>query len=91
MLFLNDPSHSPRVSPEALRDLLGLTQSEAGIAADIGDGMRPTEIAARHGISPNTVRAHLRSIFTKTGVRRQSQLVHLVLHSQPGLIGPPQD
>lgn len=91
VLFLNDPSQSPRVLPEALRDLLGLTRSEAGIAADIGDGMTLVQIAARHGISPNTVRSHLRSIFAKTGVKRQSQLVHLVHHSQPGLIGPPQD
>lgn len=89
VLFLNDPNHSPRVSPDALRDLLGLTQSEAGIAADIAGGMALVEIAARHGISPNTVRAHLRAIFTKTGVKRQSQLVHLVHHSLPGLARPP--
>jgi DNA-binding CsgD family transcriptional regulator/PAS domain-containing protein len=89
VLFLNDPTHAPRISPDALRELLGLTQSEAGIAADVADGLSIVDVAARHGISPNTVRAHLRAIFTKTGVKRQSQLVHLVHHSLPGLARPP--
>jgi DNA-binding CsgD family transcriptional regulator len=88
VLFLNDPVRSPRVSPDALRDLLGLTQSEAGIAADIAGGLSLADVAAHHGISPNTVRAHLRAIFNKTGVKRQSQLVHLVHHSLPGLTRP---
>lgn len=88
VLFLNDPNHAQRVSPDALRDLLGLTQREAGIAADIAGGLSLVDIAARHGISPNTVRSHLRGIFAKTGVKRQSQLVHLVHHSLPGLTRP---
>ncbi len=88
VLFLNDPAHAPRVSPDAIRDLLGLTQSEATIAAEIAGGRSLTETATRLGVSPNTVRAHLRSIFVKTGVKRQSQLVHLVHHSLPGLSEP---
>jgi DNA-binding CsgD family transcriptional regulator len=88
VLFLNDPVHAPRVSADAIRDLLGLTQSEATIAADIASGLSLADTAARLGISPNTVRAHLRAIFGKTGVKRQSQLVHLVHHSLPGLTRP---
>jgi DNA-binding CsgD family transcriptional regulator len=88
VLFLNDPAHAPRVSPDAIRDLLGLTQSEAVVAADIASGLSLADIATRRGISPNTVRAHLRAIFGKTGVKRQSQLVHLVHHSLPGLTQP---
>lgn len=88
VLFLNDPVRAPRVSPDAIRDLLGLTQSEATIAAEMANGASLTDTAARLGVSPNTVRAHLRSIFAKTGVKRQSQLVQLVLHSLPGLTRP---
>ena len=88
VLFLNDPVHPPRVSPGAIRDLLGLTQSEAAIAAEMANGTSLVDTAARLGISPNTVRAHLRSIFAKTGVKRQSQLVQLVHHSLPGLTRP---
>lgn len=85
VLFLNDPGSTPRVSPDAIRDLLGLTQSEATIAAEMANGASLSDTAVRLGISPNTVRAHLRSIFAKTGVKRQSQLVQLVHHSLPGL------
>ena len=88
VMFLNDPVHAPRVSPEAIRDLLGLTHSEATIAAHIAGGVSLADTATRLGISPNTVRAHLRAIFAKTGVKRQSQLVHLVHHSLPGLSRP---
>lgn len=88
VLYLNDPTHSPRVSPDAIRELLGVTPGEAAIAAEIADGHSLADIAERLGISPYTVRAHLRSIFAKTGVKRQSQLVHLVHHSRPGLARP---
>lgn len=85
VLFLTDPTHGPRISADAVRDLLGLTQSEAAVTAQLAEGLAPAEVAARLGISPNTVRAHLRSIFGKTGVRRQSQLVQLVHHGLRGL------
>lgn len=88
VLFLNDPASSPEVSAEAVRDLLGLTHSEATIAAAIAGGASLTDAAQQLGVSPNTVRAHLRSIFAKTGVKRQSQLMHLVHHSLPGLSLP---
>ena len=88
VLFLTDPLHSPQISPAALIKLLGLTRAEAGIAADIAGGHSLADTAVRNGVSPNTVRAHLRAIFTKTGVKRQSQLVHLVHHSLPGLTRP---
>ena len=88
VLYLSDPVHTPRVSPESIRELLGLTPSESAIAADIASGLSLADSAAHLGISPNTVRAHLRSIFNKTGVKRQSQLVHLVHHSLPGLTRP---
>lgn len=39
------------------------------------------EAAEALGIKPNTARAHLRSIFSKTGVRRQTELVRLFLNS----------
>lgn len=88
VLFLTDPTHGPRVSADAVREVLGLTQGEAAVAAILAQGLTPAEAASQLGISPNTVRAHLRSIFAKTGVRRQSQLVQLVHHSLPGLTRP---
>jgi DNA-binding CsgD family transcriptional regulator len=43
------------------------------------------EVAAALGMSRNTARAHLRSVFTKTGISRQSALVRLILKSVASL------
>jgi DNA-binding CsgD family transcriptional regulator len=40
--------------------------------------MSGPEAAAQLGIGPGTVHAHLKSIFAKTGVRRQSGLARLL-------------
>ena len=39
------------------------------------------EAAEMLNIKRNTARAHLRSIFSKTGVRRQTELVRIFLNS----------
>ena len=85
VLFLSVPVEAPKVAPAVLRELLDLTNSEAAIAAAVADGLTLNDVAQRQGVSLNTVRAHLRSIFAKTGVKRQSQLVHLVHNSLPAL------
>jgi|TARA_R100000501_G_scaffold17919_2_gene35022 DNA-binding CsgD family transcriptional regulator len=85
VLFLNDPVHPPEISADAVRETLGLTQAEAATATAIASGASLANAAKALGVSLNTVRAHLRAIFAKTGVKRQSQLVHLVHHSLPGL------
>jgi DNA-binding CsgD family transcriptional regulator len=41
------------------------------------------EIAIEHKVRASTVRAQVRSIFEKTGVNRQSDLVRLALSSMP--------
>ncbi|HET8612969.1 MAG TPA: LuxR C-terminal-related transcriptional regulator, partial [Sphingomonas sp.] len=66
-------------------ELLGLTAAEAAIAARLADGSALADIAAELGIAHNTARAHLRAIYAKTGVNRQSRLVHLIHHSLAGL------
>ena len=84
-VFISDPDRQVRVTSEALRELFDLTRSEATISACFANGLSLAETAAMLGIAPNTVRAHLRSVFSKTGVKRQSQLVHLVHTSLPEL------
>ncbi len=63
-----------------VRQLLGLTAAEAAIATLISQGIPLREIAERKGIAYETVRAHLRSIFGKTGTKRQAELVTLLNH-----------
>lgn len=77
-LFISDPGQDAAPDPEAIRDLFQLTRMEAILAAALAGGGSLVEVADRLGIAHNTARTHLRSIFAKTGARRQSQLVHLI-------------
>lgn len=79
-LFVSDPGLESQLDPEAIRDLFQLTRMEANLAVALAHGRSLVEAADVLGIAHNTARSHLRSIFAKTGARRQSQLVHL-LHS----------
>lgn len=84
-LFLGDPERQCVVTTDAVRKLFNFTPTEAAISASLANGVSVIETAHRLGIAENTVRAHLRSIFAKTGVARQSQLVHLIHTSLPEL------
>ena len=77
-LFVSEPGSRTGPSPEAIRDLFQLTPAEAQLAATLANGASLIDAADRLGVTHNTVRGHLRAIFAKTGVRRQSQLVHLL-------------
>lgn len=77
-LLISDPGGKTLVTAQSLRAVFDLTPAEAGIAASLANGMSVSDTAAHLGVALNTVRTHLRSIFSKTGVSRQSQLVHLI-------------
>ena len=63
----------------ALRQLFDLTPTEANVARLVAQGLRRDQVAARLGVSPNTVAFHLRNVFDKTGTRRQADLMALIL------------
>jgi DNA-binding CsgD family transcriptional regulator len=64
-----------------------LTPTEALVATLLTDGETVAEIAHGLEVSVFTVRAHLRSIFVKTGVNRQAALIRLLL-TDPGRASP---
>ncbi|WP_431024945.1 helix-turn-helix transcriptional regulator [Halomonas sp. H5] len=84
-LFLRNPERSARAPQDVIRQLYGLTPSETALAAQLVDGFTLEETAENLGIKRNTARAHLRSIFSKTGVTRQTELVRLLLNSVAAL------
>ena len=81
MVFLRDPEHKSQASPDVIQSLFELTPAEAALALLLVDGMSLDEAADELNIRKNTARAHLRSIFSKTGVTRQTALVRLLLGS----------
>ena len=81
-VFVRDPESNPaQSSHELARRLFGLTRVEAALALRLAEGFTLDEVSEQMGIRRNTARTHLRSIFCKTGVQRQTMLVRLLLNS----------
>ena len=78
-VFLRDPE-APIVAAR-LGDLFGLTRAESAVAAALGRGAAPDEIAADLGIGLATVRSHLKRILAKTGTHRQAEAAALLARS----------
>lgn len=55
--------------------ILGLTPSEARIIQGLVDGRRADQLAQDLAISLETVRTHIRRIYSKTGVNSREQLI----------------
>jgi len=75
---LSDLDGARKRLEQRMRDRYGLTSAEAGLASEIAKGDGREAAAQRRGISVSTARAHLSSIFEKTGTHRQAELVHLL-------------
>jgi DNA-binding CsgD family transcriptional regulator len=56
----------------------GLSGAEARLALALSEGLDVNSYCERHGVTRNTVKRQLDSIFNKTGVRRQVDLVRLL-------------
>jgi DNA-binding CsgD family transcriptional regulator len=85
LLTLRDPGIRSQVSAESLGRAFGLTPAEAQLCIQLIEGMTLDEAAERLSIRKNTARAHLRAIFGKTQVTRQSALVSLLMAGTRGL------
>ncbi len=82
VVFLRDPeSTASQPSQELVRRLFGLTRMEAQLALLLTEGLTLDEAAEKMNVRRNTARTHLRSIFCKTGVTRQTMLVRLLMNS----------
>jgi DNA-binding CsgD family transcriptional regulator len=77
-LFLARPAEKSAPDPQVLRDVLGLTMAEARLTSVLNRGLTLVEAARELGIAHNTAKVQLRSVFAKTGVHRQAQLVALL-------------
>jgi len=69
---------STRLLPIVLRELYGLSRSEARLALCLADGSRLWAVAEKLGITRETARTTLKMVFRKTGANSQAQLVRLL-------------
>ena len=84
-VFISDPDLQQPASQQILGDLFELTPAEANLAILLARGLSLAEVSNAQNISQHTARAQLKSIFAKTGVSRQAELVRLVLKSVASL------
>ena len=83
-IFMLTPVTRPEApSVELVRSLFDLTPAEARVARGLASGQTVKAIAEQGGTSANTVRTHLRSVMTKTGYNRQSDVVALLNGLRP--------
>ena len=80
-VFVRDPDGNPHPPAKLAQQLFALTPAETALATQLANGLSLEESAVALGIRHNTARAHLRSIFSKTGARRQTELVRMFLNS----------
>jgi DNA-binding CsgD family transcriptional regulator len=80
IVFVTDPLQRQRPTQDVLRVRFGLTPAEGRVALLLSDGHAPRQIANMVGVTDNTVRSQIKSVFSKTGVKRQGELIRLLLN-----------
>jgi DNA-binding CsgD family transcriptional regulator len=80
-LFLSTSQLQRSITIEPFARVHGLSPAERALVTELVDGVSIGEASAALGISENTARAQLRSVFSKTGTHRQTDLTRRVLTS----------
>jgi DNA-binding CsgD family transcriptional regulator len=83
-IVISDPELVAAPAYGTLKELFGLTPSEARLALLLAKGLSLQAAAARAGVAYATARAQLTMVFRKTRTSRQSELVKLLVSDMPG-------
>lgn len=81
-LFIQNAEVAPN-AVEALGTTYKLTGAELRVLLGLTEGRTAADIATHYGIALTTVRTHLRSLFAKTGLSRQKDLIGLLFTAPP--------
>lgn len=77
-VLLYAPNGLQGISTEVLRQVYGLTPAQAAVARSLFAGRSVEKTAQLLGLSLNTVRTHLKAIFTRCEVNSQAELLHML-------------
>ena len=83
-LFLLDPDVRGGLDEDSLRHVYGLTETEARVAALIGNGSSVEAVASRLNLPVPVVRTHLKQVLDKTHSERPSDLIRRLLSGPAG-------
>jgi DNA-binding CsgD family transcriptional regulator/PAS domain-containing protein len=79
VVFVREAREQSTSSAETLMTLFRLTPAESQVALRLAQGQSLKDIADARGLGKDTVRSQLRAVFDKTGVRRQTDLMKVLL------------
>jgi DNA-binding CsgD family transcriptional regulator len=82
-VMVTDPDRPVSLDPKALQVLFSFTPAEAKVTALLVQGRSMEQIATQLAVSLETVRTHVRHVFSKTATNRQGELIALVLRMAP--------
>jgi DNA-binding CsgD family transcriptional regulator len=81
MVAVFDPNQDLWLDKKILTLLYGMTATETTVASGLVRGMNLAEIAKTCEMAMSTARTHLKRLFQKTGARKQSDLMLILLTS----------
>ncbi|MGA2186455.1 MAG: hypothetical protein ABSH47_25850 [Bryobacteraceae bacterium] len=87
-VFLSDPDFDHHPSAPLVREIFQFTPVESSIAILMMESLATAAIAKELAITRNTLRDHLKSMFSKTHTRYQGELLHTLLRSPASLRFP---
>ncbi|WP_179401140.1 helix-turn-helix transcriptional regulator [Burkholderia guangdongensis] len=88
VVFASDPDDGLCTPEELLCKVYGLTPHQARLAGWLMRGEDLKAYAQAHEVAYDTARSHLKQVFAKTGVNRQSDLIRVLLTSPALTIRP---
>ena len=83
LVFVVDPDARQSSSLAWLREAYDLTAAEARLTMALASGASLEDVANTTSVAIGTLRTHLKHALAKTGTRRQSELVRVVLLGAP--------
>ncbi len=78
-LFLSGSEGAFDLSVDTVKLIYHFTRSEAQLVIGLVHGLTLAEIAEERSVTLHTVRAQLKSVFSKTGAKRQAELIKQIL------------
>ncbi|MEJ1298802.1 MAG: hypothetical protein RPU63_15195 [Candidatus Sedimenticola sp. (ex Thyasira tokunagai)] len=78
-LFLSGSGGAFDISVDTIKLIYRFTSSEAQLVIGLVHGFTLAEIAKERDVTLHTVRAQLKSVFSKTGAKRQAELIKQIL------------
>jgi DNA-binding CsgD family transcriptional regulator len=88
LVILRQTESESEIRVQAFASIHGLSPREQEVLDLLGRGLTTAAMAEELGISPHTVRDHLKHLYRKTGTKGRSELLRLISRAAPASADP---